>query len=253
MDIRERVAQTLYYGELSEYSAGWEEANDDEREPFYVAADQVLSIMGEDGKRLDWLEDRGTFAVDNCCAYVYGDGTVCGYDDVCHNFGMLGHAFIPQEAEPSEGELKPLPQVGEVWKHRSGHLYRVLMLAMWEPTLTTCVVYQRVGGFVVPIREWVRPLDVFLERFTLHSRAVKAHGDWPLPDDYVMPEAFTSTTYTDEGGTMNRRAPDYPGPEELGYVYCHGCSEAGGADMPIYHEPPVCKSSRDTPIASEEE
>lgn len=23
-------------------------------------------------------------------------------------------------------------------------------------------------------------------------------------------------------------------------VYCHECSKAGGADMPIYHVPPAC-------------
>lgn len=26
-----------------------------------------------------------------------------------------------------------------------------------------------------------------------------------------------------------------------GVVYCHGCSVAGGADMPVYHAPPACK------------
>lgn len=25
------------------------------------------------------------------------------------------------------------------------------------------------------------------------------------------------------------------------YVYCHGCSESGGADRAIYHAAPVCK------------
>lgn len=24
-------------------------------------------------------------------------------------------------------------------------------------------------------------------------------------------------------------------------IYCHACSEAGGADRPVYHEPPACK------------
>ncbi len=24
-------------------------------------------------------------------------------------------------------------------------------------------------------------------------------------------------------------------------IYCHECSKAGGADMPIYHLPPECK------------
>lgn len=28
---------------------------------------------------------------------------------------------------------------------------------------------------------------------------------------------------------------------EDGTVYCHGCSEAGGADRAIYHSPPECK------------
>jgi exonuclease SbcD len=31
-------------------------------------------------------------------------------------------------------------------------------------------------------------------------------------------------------------------------VYCHACSKAGGADMPIYHAPPACP---DVPIAAE--
>lgn len=237
------------------------------------------------------------------CGYRYKDGRTCEREAWEHpEWVTEPHTFIPQEApqeaEPtyawplpesqvdaawgltperrpqeaeSEEELKPQP--GEVWKHRSGHLYRVLMLAMWEPNLTTCVVYQRVGGEVVPIREWVRPMDVFLERFTLHERAPESvptdeattwrcdlcgqgfngalvgHGAvcpnrQPVSDTPIA----EVQNYTDGDGM-----PDYPSAEEMGFVYCRGCSEAGGADRPIYHKPPVCKSSRDTPIASEEE
>lgn len=32
-------------------------------------------------------------------------------------------------------------------------------------------------------------------------------------------------------------------------VYCHGCSEAGGAGMPIYHLPPTCS---DIPAKAEQ-
>jgi hypothetical protein len=27
--------------------------------------------------------------------------------------------------------------------------------------------------------------------------------------------------------------------------YCHECSKAGGADRPIYHEPPMCKNGEE--------
>ncbi len=33
--------------------------------------------------------------------------------------------------------------------------------------------------------------------------------------------------------------------EKLKEVYCHVCSKAGGANMPIYHEPPICGGSMD--------
>lgn len=29
---------------------------------------------------------------------------------------------------------------------------------------------------------------------------------------------------------------------EIQEIYCHVCSKAAGADMPIYHLPPACKS-----------
>lgn len=33
------------------------------------------------------------------------------------------------------------------------------------------------------------------------------------------------------------------------HVYCHGCSEAGGADRAIYHAPPACNSQRGESVA----
>ena len=33
----------------------------------------------------------------------------------------------------------------------------------------------------------------------------------------------------------------FPAVKEQEKVYCHECSKAGGADMPIYHGPPICK------------
>lgn len=31
-----------------------------------------------------------------------------------------------------------------------------------------------------------------------------------------------------------------PKPSNPDMVYCHECSKAGGAERPIYHEPPAC-------------
>lgn len=33
--------------------------------------------------------------------------------------------------------------------------------------------------------------------------------------------------------------------EKIKTVYCHVCSKAGGANMPIYHEPPICGNGMD--------
>lgn len=50
-------------------------------------------------------------------------------------------------------------------------------------------------------------------------------GDCFKLEDGKFPECF-------EG------IPGEPRPD----VYCHECSKAGGASMPIYHLPPICKA-----------
>jgi hypothetical protein len=49
-----------------------------------------------------------------------------------------------------------------LYRHLKGGLYEVLMLARWEPDATACVVYRCTQTHAV----WVRPLEVFMRRFT---------------------------------------------------------------------------------------
>ncbi len=56
--------------------------------------------------------------------------------------------------------------------------------------------------------------------------------------DKAAKEGDQSIWYTitgdEDGNTVIKR-------EELEEVYCHACSKSGGAEMAIYHLPPVCK------------
>ncbi len=36
----------------------------------------------------------------------------------------------------------------------------------------------------------------------------------------------------------------FPAVKEEKEVYCHACSETGGAECPIYHIPPACKGTK---------
>jgi hypothetical protein len=55
------------------------------------------------------------------------------------------------------------PIEGQRWRHRSGHVYTIVCIAMFESDCTDAVVYRNVDtGYT-----WVRTLSEFLERFTL--------------------------------------------------------------------------------------
>jgi hypothetical protein len=69
--------------------------------------------------------------------------------------------------------MKPQPMPGELWRHHSGRLYKVLMLtntAHDNPRFPVTVVYENTTNGT----QWSRPLAGFNDKFTLYDRAHEA-------------------------------------------------------------------------------
>lgn len=66
------------------------------------------------------------------------------------------------------------------------------------------------------------------------SGAIDMHRRSRATPPFAMPEDDCDH----ERGPNAGQCPDCG----MTFVYCHACSEAGGAEMPIYHAAPVCAS-----------
>jgi hypothetical protein len=89
-------------------------------------------------------------------------------------------------AYTSTGERDAIPpidggiiEIGSLWRHRGGNLYRIVALARWEPTVDVCVVYRSEENGSV----WARPKDVFAERFTFVQEAPDSKAETPYPEE----------------------------------------------------------------------
>ena len=76
--------------------------------------------------------------------------------------------------------------------------------------------------------EILEAYDDYLENMPDEAGSISGSAIWS--------EAFKRGMRFNPNVTEPGHTPDH----EQSEVYCHECSKAGGADMPIYHLPPAC-------------
>lgn len=83
------------------------------------------------------------------------------------------------------------------------------------------------------------PFDVSLSKCGRDIELQLTHGcqELQVPRNFAESLARLLNEFSDTGAIP----PELDETTGRG-VYCHACSVAGGADRPIYHAPPVCKS-----------
>jgi len=57
-------------------------------------------------------------------------------------------------------------QIGKVYRHKNGNRYEVLDIVLLEGSDSPAVLYRATTD---PIPSWVRPVDNFLEKFTMED------------------------------------------------------------------------------------